>query len=345
MKTKWIIISLIVLAILATAGYFAHKYYQFIYGDNTQLPENTEHAFVYIPGSSSYQMVKDSIAPLLKDTDAFDWVAEKKGYPAVVKSGRYKIEKGMSNNEIINLLRSGKQTPIDISFTNLRNLNQLAGKVSEKLEPDSADFSRFFHNDSVAESYGFDEFSFPAMFIPNTYNFFWDTDVNEFTDRMKKEYHRFWTQTRMEKAEKAGLNPVQVSTLASIVEKESIKNNEKPRIAGVYINRLQKGMPLQADPTLVFAIGDFSLRRVLNKHKKIDSPYNTYLNPGLPPGPIGLPEISSIDAVLNYEDHGYYFFCAKPDNSGYHDFSKTYAQHRQYAREYQRTLDMQRIYK
>ncbi len=345
MNKTWRIILLISVILLIIAGVVGLKYYNNIFADNTRLPENKKSVYLFIPTGSTYENIRDTISPYLKDMQAFDWVAEHKNYPSVVKSGRYKITDGMSNNEIINMLRAGNQAPVDLTFASIRTLDQLAGRISGVLEPDSASFAVYFASDSVAEHYGFNEYSFPAMFIPNTYNIYWNTSPKNFCKRMNEEYHRFWNTKRMQKAEKNDLTPVKVSTLASIVEMESKKTDEKPRIAGVYINRLEKGMPLQADPTLVFAIGNFSIRRVLDKHKKIESPYNTYLNPGLPPGPICLPEISSLDAVLNYEKHDYYFFCAKPDYSGYHNFSKTYAQHRQYAALYRRFLNSEGIYR
>ncbi|MDA3819995.1 MAG: endolytic transglycosylase MltG [Candidatus Delongbacteria bacterium] len=344
MKRKWIIILLVLLAIIIVLGALGYKYYRYIYSLNTNLPANKQSVYIYIPSDANYKNVQSKITPYLINTKSFHWVAEKKQYSSFIKPGRYEIKKGMNNNEIINMLRVGEQAPVQVSFISVRTLNVLAGKVASYLEPDSAAFADFFYHDTVPSYYGFDHYSFSGMFIPNTYQFLWNTHPTGFCDRMKKEYHRFWNQSRIQKAENIGFSPNEISTLASIVEQESKKNNEKPRIAGVYINRLQKGMHLQADPTLVYATGDFTAQRILNKHKKIDSPYNTYLYPGLPPGPICLPSISSIDAVLNYEKHDYLFFCAKPDNSGYHNFSETYAQHRQYAREYRQFLNSNNIY-
>ncbi|MEA3447988.1 MAG: endolytic transglycosylase MltG [Bacteroidota bacterium] len=344
MKKKWTIVLLVLLAIIIVLGALGYKYYRYIYSPNTNLPANKQSVYIYIPSDANYKHVQSKIAPYLNTTESFYWVAEKKQYPSFIKPGRYKIKKGMNNNEIINMLRVGEQAPVHVSFISLRTLNILAGKVASYLEPDSADFADFFHHDTVPASYGFDDYTFPCMFLPNTYQFLWNTSPNAFCERMKKEYHRFWNQSRIQKADKTGLSPTEISTLASIVEQESKKEDEKPRIAGVYINRLQKGMHLQADPTLIYATGNFFTQRVLNKHKKIDSPYNTYLYPGLPPGPICLPSISSIDAVLNFEKHDYLFFCAKPDISGYHNFAKTYAQHRQYAREYRQFLNNNKIY-
>ncbi len=345
MKRKWLIILFVILTIAIVAGIFAYKYYWYIYSPNTNLPANKSSVYIYIPSVTNYKTAKSKISPYLENTESFDWVAEKKKYPLYVKPGRYEIKKGMNNNEIINMLRIGDQAPVTLIFISLRTLKDLAEKVATYLEPNAKEFREYFLHDTTPSHYGFDHYSFPGMFIPNTYQFMWTTTPAMFCDRMKEVYHRFWNQSRIQKAENIGLSPNEISTLASIVEQESKKENEKSRIAGVYINRLKRGMYLQADPTLVFASGDFAARRILDKHKTINSPYNTYMYPGLPPGTICLPSISSIDAVLNYEKHNYLFFCAKPDNSGYHNFSKTYAQHRQYAREYRHFLNSNIIYK
>ncbi|MFO7791152.1 MAG: endolytic transglycosylase MltG [Bacteroidales bacterium] len=344
MKKKWVITLLVLVGIAILIGIFGYKYYSYIYRPNTDLPQDKKSVYIHIPTGTGYKTAKAELKPYLDNMKAFQWVAEKKEYPRLVKPGRYKIKSGMSNNEIINMLRLGEQAPVEMSFNDLRSLEELSAKAANYLEPDSADFSEYFFHDKTPEKYEFNEFSFPGMFIPNTYHLLWTTSPEMFCERMKKEYHRFWNQSRIEKAKNIGLNPNEVSTLASIVEKESKKEDEKPRIAGVFINRLKTDMHLQADPTLVFAVGDFTAQRVLNKHKSIDSPYNTYMYPGLPPGPICLPSVSSIDAVLNYEEHDYLFFCAKPDNSGYHNFSETYAQHQQYARVYRQFLNNNKIY-
>jgi UPF0755 protein len=247
-------------------------------------------------------------------------------------------------NELINLLRSGKQEPVLLSFHNIRNLNELAESVSLFLEPDSAAFASFFYDGSVPAQYGFSSETFPAMFIPNTYEFYWNTTPDEFTARMKREYVAFWSGKRMNKAEELELSPEEVITLASIVDQETLHDEENETIAGVFINRLREGIPLQSDPTIIYAHNNFEMKRVWNKHKNIDSPYNTYKYRGLPPGPISIPSISAIDGVLNYEDHNYIFFCAKPDFSGYHNFARTLSQHNQNARLYQKALDRRKIY-
>ncbi|MEA1875159.1 MAG: endolytic transglycosylase MltG [Bacteroidota bacterium] len=344
MKKKIIIILLVLLGIALVGGIFAYRFYQYIYEPNIDL-HGQESTMLYIPTGADYQTVKDSLLDFLIDEDGFDWVAEKKSYADNVKPGRYEISHDMSANALVNMLRSGNQKPVNITFNNLRKLPALAAVLDGKFEMDSARFADYLLNPETIDEYGFSVYEFPVMFLPDTYQFFWNTSPEKFTQRMKTEYDMFWTDERKQKAERAGLTPVQVSTLASIVEQETKKNDEKSKVAGVYINRVERGMLLQADPTLVFAHGDFSIKRVLNRHKKIDSPFNTYKFPGIPPGPICLPEKSSIDAVLNYENHDYIFFCAKPDYSGYHNFSKTLRQHGYYAREYRRFLNRERIYR
>lgn len=255
------------------------------------------------------------------------------------KSGRYTISSEVkSNRDLIRLLR-GAQSPMKFVFHNLRQKEQLPGLVAQKIQADSNELLALFRDEDYLQSLGFNSTSIATMFIPNTYELYWDTDAEGFMQRMKKEHERFWNQERLAKAQALELSPEQVYILASIVETETQYNPEKPRIAGVYLNRLRKGWKLEADPTVVFAHGDFTLRRVLHRHLEIDSPYNTYRYEGLPPGPIYLASIPSIDAVLNAERHDYMFFCAYPDNSGAHAFAKTLSQHTANARAYHRWLN------
>jgi UPF0755 protein len=343
MKKIWLIV--LIFSIIGIFGaYFAYQYYSYIYHPNISISDN-ETRYIYIPSGANYQQVKDSLNPYLNDETGFDWVAEKKEYPNNIKPGKYQITNGMSNNTIINILRSGQQTPVMLTFNNIRTLTSLSAILGNILEPDSAAFIEYFSKPEVMETFGFNRYSFPAMFLPDSYEFYWNTSPEAFTKRMKSEYDKFWNSDRLEKAAKLNLSLVEIISLASIVEAETKKDDEKPRVAGVYINRIRKNMPLQADPTLVFAHGDFSIRRVLNVHKEIMSPYNTYRNIGIPPGPINLPEKTSIDAVLNFEKHDYLFFCAKPDYSGYHNFSKTNRQHEAFARQYRQFLNREKIYR
>ena len=302
---------------------------------------------LYIPTGSDYN---DVINILLKDSvliknKSFQWLAQKKNYQNHVYPGRYIIDSSMSNNAIINKLRSGHQDPVKLIFNSIRTREQLAGKISKQIETDSISLINLFYNDSIVSGFGLKQETFTCIFLPNTYEFWWNTSANGFVNRMYKEYVRFWNEDRKEKAERLNLTPEEVTTLASIVDEETLFNDEMPKVAGVYINRLRKRMYLQADPTLKFALGDFTIQRVLNVHKQIDSPYNTYKRYGLPPGPISIPSIAAIDAVLNYENHSYLYFCAKPDFSGYHNFAKTLSQHNINASEYQRALNKERIWR
>jgi UPF0755 protein len=250
----------------------------------------------------------------------------------------------MSNNKFVNLLRSGAQTPVKVLISPTRSRNIIASRASRQLEADSIDIFNLLNDETFLAKFGVTHETWMSLFIPNTYEFFWNTSADQFIERIAKEKNRFWTKKRLDRAHEIGLSELEVSILASIVEQETIKNDEKPIIAGVYMNRLKKGMRLEADPTLIFALGDFGITRVLDVHKNIESPYNTYKNKGLPPGPICIPTIKSLDAVLNYERHKYLFFCAKEDFSGYHNFARTYSQHRINASKFQRELNRRRIW-
>ncbi len=341
---KIISISLILLLIAGSVKFY--DLYQAIYAPSVRIKNDTKH-YLFIKTGANYDTVIRQLeeADILRSVKNFEWTAKRKNYPNHINPGRYLIKHRMSNNELVNLLRSGKQDPVQLTFNNIRDMKQLAGRVAEQLELDSLSLHEYITDSSIYAKYGMNVHTMPCMFIPNTYEVYWNISREAFVERMNKEYKNFWDKTRMNKAEKAGMAPEEVISLASIVNMETQQENEKKRIAGVYVNRIKKGMRLQADPTVVFAVGDFSIRRVLNKHRKIDSPYNTYKYSGLPPGPICLPEISSIDAVLNYEKHRYLYFCAKPDFSGYHSFARTLNQHNRNAKAYQRELNKRRIYK
>jgi peptidoglycan lytic transglycosylase G len=302
---------------------------------------------IFIPTGSSFEDLKEILfeSGILIDRESFEWVAEKKNLASRVIPGKYDIKNGMSNNQLVNHLRAGREEEVNVIFNSIRTKEQLAGRISAQIEADSIELLSLLYNDDYIQSLGYEQNTIMAIFIPNTYRFYWDTDAEGFMDRMIKEHDRFWTDKRKNKAKKLELNEVKVMTLASIVEEETKKNDEKERLAGVYINRINKGWRLQADPTVIFAIGDFSITRVLTKHLEFDSPYNTYKYKGIPPGPINIPSISSIDAVLNYEKHSYLYFCAKEDFSGYHYFSKTLKQHNVYADRYKRALNKRRIYR
>jgi UPF0755 protein len=338
-KKKVFLIIFVIFIVLAIAGFvFGSKYYRYIYGPNVKVEQ--EPAYIHIPNGSDYNDVLLILekSGYVTDMESFKLVAEKKNYPSKVLAGRYEIHNGMSNNELVNLLRSGKQSPVKLSFISVRSLDILAGKVAVYIEADSAQIAELLKNNETAAKYGFNDKTFMSMFIPNTYEFYWNTSAEKFVERMAEEYKKFWNDDRKQKAADMGMSQSEVSTLASIVEAETQKNDEKAKVAGVYINRINKGILLQADPTVVYAAGDFTIQRVLNRHLQIDSPYNTYVYAGLPPGPINIPSVSSIDAVLNYEKHNYLFFCAKDDFSGYHAFAVTNAQHEVNARKYHQAL-------
>ena len=341
LKSKRFIIAAGLIVVIASLLWVYNNY-------NKVYKPNVKHATtLYIPTSSDYQVVVKILKDqdLLRDTNSFNWVAHLKNYPSHIKPGAYKINEGWSNNILINKLRSGIQTPVSVTFTNIRFRENLAGRLALCFEADSISFLSVLNNDSLAKKYGLTHDNFTSIFIPNTYEFYWTTSPLKFVERMKKEYDIFWNESRKKKAADLGLTPTQVITLASIIQEETNKNDEKPRIAGVYINRIHRGMLLQADPTIKFAMKDFAIKRILNEYLKIDSPFNTYLYAGLPPGPINFPDIESIDAVLNAEKNDYLFFCAKEDFSGYHNFAKTLHEHDKNAAKYQSALNRNKIWK
>jgi UPF0755 protein len=344
-KSKFgrIILIFLILLILVALG-AAYQLWVVIFKPNTWVQDGDQTA-VYVPTGSNYDDIKTILYShgMIVNRKTFEWLAEKKKLPGNVKPGRYMITDGMNNNEVINLLRSGQQTPVDLIFHNIRTKEELAQSISLQIEADSSDIIRLLNDSSYLKVFGFNPRTALAIFIPNTYEVYWTMTAREFIDRMFLEYNKFWNNDRLEKAASINLTPIEISTLASIVDKETTKVDEMPAIAGVYTNRLKYGWRLQADPTVVFAWGDFGIRRVLNIHKMIDSPYNTYKYYGLPPGPICIPSIAAIDAVLSRENHNYMYFCAKDDFSGYHVFSSTNEQHTINANRYRRALDQLNI--
>ncbi|HUW92222.1 MAG TPA: endolytic transglycosylase MltG [Bacteroidales bacterium] len=301
---------------------------------------------IFVPAGSTVKDVTDSLFSegALNNTKSFMITASLKNFSGPVKPGFYRIEKGMSNNNIINMFRAGKQAPVDVTFNNIRTLNDLAGKVGGRIEADSAAIMAFLSDPSNYSEDGFTYQTVISVFVPDTYQLYWITDAEGFYKRMLREYKSFWNEERLAAAGAEGLKPVEVSTLASIIDDEVSKDDEKPRIAGVYLNRLRLGIPLQSDPTIKFALNDFTIRRVLKPHLKVISPYNTYAHRGLPPGPVRCPSKTAIDAVLNAEKHDFIYFVAKSDFSGYHHFSRTLAEHNRYASAYQRELNKRKIY-
>ena len=337
---KKLIILLSILVVLAaiTVKQFHTVYYS---------PNVVKNYHLFIHDSDNFESVvkflKDNNC--LEDVKTFRQVAKLKDYDVNIRPGSYNIETGWSNGKLVNILRAGAQTPVMVTFNNVRTREELAGKLSRQLQSDSISFLAAFRNDSNALKIGFKQETLPALFIPNTYSFYWTTTPAGFLSRMKREYDLFWNEGRRLKAKAIGLTTEQVATLASIVQEESNKNDEKPVIAGVYLNRLKKSWPLQADPTIRFALGDFTIHRILTEQLAVESPYNTYKNVGLPPGPINIPEISSLDAILNYRVHDFFYFCAKEDFSGYHNFAKTLFEHNINARKYQAALNKLKVFK
>ncbi len=331
------IVVLLVVGILAAIGG------QRIFGNNTLHSISQE---VYIPTGSTLADVSELLKDqeIIKSTSSFEWVASLMKYGSRVKPGKYKIEPNRSNRELISQLRLGVQEPIKITISTARKLSDVAGVVAQKIEADSLAILSALLDPSFLSAQDLTAETVIGTIIPNTYEAYWTLSPEEFAARMVKEHDKFWSQkNRLSSAEKLGMSKSEVATLASIVEKESIQDDERPIIAGLYLNRLKQNIPLQADPTVVYGVGDFTIRRVLNRHLAHESPYNTYLHSGLPPGPICMPSISSIDAVLDPDRHDYLFMCAKPGYNGSHSFARTNAEHERNANVYRRWLSNQGI--
>jgi len=342
-KRKILVLSIVILTMMLSS--FSFYFYQVIYAPNFLVEQ--ESRYLFIPSGSSFEDVQKMIYDerYVNEPVAFGMLAKIMNYHKSVKPGKYLIEKNSNNLNIIRKLRSGDQVPVRITFNNSRLFSDVAKKLTANIELDSGKFLKYISAESTAIKYDFDKETFRCMFIPNTYEVYWTITEEELCDRLSMEYQRFWDEERRSKASEIELTPVQVSVLAAIVQAEVSHNDESQVVAGLYINRLKKNMALQADPTLVYAAGDFTIKRVLNIHKEIDSPYNTYKNTGLPPGPINFPSIISINAVLNYNKHNYIYMCAREDFSGYHNFASNLRQHNIYARKYQQALNNARLYR
>ena len=339
---KKIILSIIIVTLLlgVIAASFAHS----IVFSNNISPQASQ--FIYLEKEASFDdmlhiLEKENI---LKNKQTFQWVAKWKNFTRV-RPGRYRIKQGMSNNEIVNMLRSGRQEAVSFTFNNIRTKEQFAKRVAEQLNIHPDSLLSFLNDEEKLSFYGVNPETALSIFIPNTYQIWWNISVDEFVEKMYNEYQKFWTEDRLQKAEKIKLSPTEIIILASIVEEENHRTDEQSRIAGVYINRLVIGMLLQADPTVKFALQDFGRTRILFSDLKTESPYNTYLHAGLPPGPIRIPSPTCVDAVLNYEKHNYLYMCAKDDLSGYHNFAVTSSQHAANARKYQNALNQRNIKK
>lgn len=344
---KKILLGTLLLGLLAM-GIFAAYVYKVVVKPNTAF-NSQEHIF-FVATDENYLSVVKRLSPLLENPATFKVLADRKKYPQFVKPGRYILKSGMNNNDIINTLRSGN-TPIILSFNNKETLYDLAASVSAEIEADNTELVAAILDSVWLKDQNLNKENVLSVFIPNSYEFFWNTSAEEFLKRMVKEHRKFWDQARISKANAIQLTPAEVYTLASIVQKETSKTDEMPRVAGVYINRLQNGWKLQADPTVIFAVkkhrGNFDqiIKRVLYKDLELDSPYNTYKYEGLPPGPIAMPDIAAIEAVLNYENHKFFYFVADVQRPGYHIFAQTLSQHNRNRLEYQRWINQKGIYR
>lgn len=304
-----------------------------------------DEIYVEVPTGSTYQDVEKILLPLVKNMSDFEFIAKRRSYPENVKAGRFLLKKGMSAFQLVAAMR--RNVPVKLAFNNQERLENLCERLSTQIEPDTTKLLAAFYNPEFLDKNGFTKQTVFAMFLPNTYEVYWNISAEKFRGRMLDEYNKFWTKDRIAKATALNLTPVQVITVASIVHKESVKKSERPTIAGVYLNRLNQGMPLQADPTVIYALklkdNDFNqvIKRVLYNDLFIDSPYNTYKSIGLPPGPIAMPDVDAIDAVLNAEKHDYIYFCASVEKFGYHVFAATYEAHQVNARKYADWLNKQ----
>lgn len=322
--------------ILATFSYY---FYQLFFTPNLQVDKDA--TYLYIPTGATFETVADSLdkKDILNDKMSFFFLSKLLKYRDNVKPGRYLISRDMKNLEALKMLKRGTQTPVKLTFNTIRLKADLANKLSAKIELSEQKLMAMLNNGSLAKQYGFNQETFMTMFIPDTYEVYWTISEEELLEKISKAYHLFWNKDRLAKAKALELSPAEVTILASIVEAETNKSDEKSRVAGVYINRLKVNMPLQADPTVKYAVGDFALKRIYKGHLALNSPYNTYMYAGLPPGPINLPSSTTIDAVLNYEKHNYIYFCAHHNLSGHHDFAATYAEHQKLAEKYRKALN------
>mgnify|MGYP001463928727 CR=1 FL=1 len=342
MIKKKILISIIVFSTLLSS--ISVYLYQMFYSPNFLI--NQKDKFLIIEDNMNFNDVRNKLIQdtILNDVLSFSVLSKAMKYNQNIKSGAYKIKSNMSNYSLIKMLRSGNQTPINISFNYARKIEDLAKIIAKDLKITSDEFMEFINN-KKNDLYGFNKMNIMAMFLSDTYEVYWNISIESLFNKMHSEYTKFWNEERINKSNELKMSKIDISILASIVASETIKIDEANIIAGVYINRLKKNMYLQADPTLVYAANDFSIKRVLNKHKKIASPYNTYINKGLPPGPIKLTTKEYIDAVLNYEKHKYIYFCAKDDFSGYHVFAIKLSQHNRNAKKFQKALNNRKIYR
>ena len=343
MEKKKIIIGTFVALILIGAACAGTVYY-YLFAPQFH-PKKT--VYIYIDrddtADSIYNKVEQQGHP--RSFTGFRWMAQYKKYSENIHTGRYAIRPGENVYHVFSRLYRGYQEPTNLTVGSVRTLDRLARSVGKQLMIDSAEIAGLMNDSAFQQKLGYNKETLPCLFIPETYQVYWDMSAEEFFERMQKEHQKFWNQERLDKATAIGMTLTEVCTLASIVEEETNNNPEKPMVAGLYINRLHTGMPLQADPTIKFALQDFGLRRITNAHLAVESPYNTYLNTGLPPGPIRIPSPIGLDAVLNHTKHNYLYMCAKEDFSGTHNFTSNYAEHMKNARKYWNALNERKIFK
>jgi UPF0755 protein len=339
---KKFIIALVVLIVLGL-GITCVIYYLNYFGPNV----TDKHEYLYIHTGADYDDVYKTIrdSDMVKDSTTFNWAAENMKYKSRIKAGRYRLKPGMSNRALINMLASGTQEPVTLSFHTMRLKEQFAVYVSKKIEPDSTAILNLLDSAAFIKQYGFTTDDVFTMFLPNTYQLYWNSSPEKFFKKMYAGYEKFWTPERKQKATDIGLSQVQVSILASIVDAEALHDDEMPTIAGLYLNRLKKGMKLESDPTIIFALHNFTIHRVLNKDLTVNSPYNTYTHTGLPPGPVMMPSINALNSVLDYQKNDYLYMCAKADFSGYHAFATNQADHLVNAHAFQKALSERHIMK
>ena len=335
MNVKKLISIIAVAGIVIATAVGIYVYFK-AFTSNTQFSQ--DEIYVYIPTNSTYEQVVEIVKPLVKDFEKFDFVAPSRDYSTNVKAGKFLFKKDMTSFDMVRSLRLN--VPVQVAFNNQETLDKLLQRLSTQLEPDTLVLKEAFTNENFLNENQLSKETALTLFIPNTYEFYWNTSATKIANKMAKEHQKFWNQQRLEKARILNMSPAEVYILASIVHKETVKADERPRVAGAYLNRLNQDMPLQADPTVIYAIkattGDFDqvIKRVGGKNLFVNSPYNTYINKGLPPGPIAMPDISAIDAVLNAEKHDYIYFCADPSRPGYHAFETTYEAHLINAKKY-----------
>ena len=340
-KKKIIAIAIVILLFIGCVGIY---YYQKIFSNNVQ-----KSGFVFINSTDDFPKLTKKLAPYINDINDFMWVSKLKKFTKI-KSGKYSIQENMSTNDLVNMFRGGLQTTVKLSFNNQDTLEKLAGRIAEQIEVDSISLLTVFRDRKFLLENNFDEKSILCIFIPNSYEVYWNVSAEKLRDKMLLEFKTFWNNERVAKAKKQNLTPNEVITLASIIQKETAQKSERPIVAGLYLNRLKNDWPLQADPTIIYCIHqlkgqDYEVKRVLTVDLEINSPYNTYKNLGLPPSLISMPDVSAIESVLNHEKHDYYYMCASIDKIGFHEFAKSLPQHNKNAKKYRDWLNKQGINK